>query len=158
TPGWCGTGARRTAIDQEHFAAGLAMPGTKPGRPRGFSLRKKDIEQEKDMAMGFRLLPAGLEEAQFKRVPEGWLFTSIGPWVCGPSRTCLVNDAQKPALAARVRRARCRGVVLMLPIMLLLATALVVAPPLMREPSLKTAPLFGAFAALVTAAITACDY
>jgi hypothetical protein len=135
------------------------MPGTKPGRaPRLFTQEKRDIEQEKDMTMGFRLLPAGLEEAQFKRVPEGWLFTSICPWVFGRSRTYLVNDAQKPALAARVRRARYLRLVLMLPTMLLLATALVMDPTLMREPSLKTALLFGAFVALVTAAITACDY
>ena len=31
--------------------------------------------------MSFHLLPNGLEEAHFKRVPDGWLFTTVSPWI-----------------------------------------------------------------------------
>ena len=54
--------------------------------------------------MSFHLLPNGLEEAQFKRDPEGWLFTTVSPWIFAPHRTYLISDAQQPAIAERIRR------------------------------------------------------
>lgn len=56
--------------------------------------------------MGFRLLPKGTEEAVFKPVPEGWLYKAYNPWVFGLSLTYLVTEAQKPAIAARIRMSR----------------------------------------------------
>jgi len=47
------------------------------------------------------ILGDGMEEVAFKRVPEGWLFTAPAVW---PRRaTYLVSDAQKEALARRLR-------------------------------------------------------
>jgi hypothetical protein len=55
----------------------------------------------------FRLLPVGVEEAYFKPVPEGWVFVASRPWwLFGPRPAFLVTDAQKPAIAARLRRNR----------------------------------------------------
>ena len=56
------------------------------------------------MARGFRLMPPGLEEAYFKRVPQGWVFAAPRPWwLFGSRPTYLLTDAQKAAVAARVR-------------------------------------------------------
>jgi hypothetical protein len=112
--------------------------------------------------MQFRLLPAGLEEAQFKRVPEGWLFTTVNPWVFAPRRTYLVSDAQKPAIAARVRRGRYFRLAVVLPMMVLPALAIIMYPaalvPMVTTFSLTAVLLFGAFTILSAVAITACDH
>jgi hypothetical protein len=108
--------------------------------------------------MQVRLLPAGLEEAQFKQVLEGWLFTTVNPWVFGPRRTYLVSNAQKPAIAARVRRARHLRLLVIVPIMLLMGAALVMNPNLLMAPSVETAIVFAMFMGIVAAAITACDH
>jgi hypothetical protein len=56
------------------------------------------------MTSRFRLMPIGVEEAHFKRVPEGWLFAAPRPWwLFGPRPTYLLTDTEKPALAARIR-------------------------------------------------------
>jgi hypothetical protein len=56
------------------------------------------------MAGGFRLMPHGLEEAYFKRVPQGWVFAAPSPWwLFGARPTYLLTDTQKTAVAARVR-------------------------------------------------------
>lgn len=110
------------------------------------------------MASGFRLLPAGLEEAQFKRVPEGWLFTTANPWVFAPRRTYLVTDAQKPALAARVRRARYARLILMIPMLLLLVAAFVMYPSLLNPHSIATWVAFGVFIIAFTIIITLSDH
>lgn len=56
------------------------------------------------MAGGFRLMPHGLEEAYFKRVPQGWVFAAPRPWwLFGARPTYLLTDTQKAAVAARVR-------------------------------------------------------
>ena len=56
------------------------------------------------MAISFRLLPVGVEEQYFRRLPEGWLFAGSRPlWLLGPRPTYRVTDAQKPAIAARLR-------------------------------------------------------
>jgi hypothetical protein len=44
------------------------------------------------------------EEALFRRVPEGWVFTTQGLWPVGGGSTYLVNDAQKAELLARLER------------------------------------------------------
>ncbi len=110
------------------------------------------------MASGFRLLPAGLEEAQFKRVPEGWLFTTASPWVFAPRRTYLATDAQKPALAAAVRRGRYARLIVLLPMMLLLVVCFVAFPSLLNPRSLTTWLALGAFIVVFTAIITLSDY
>jgi hypothetical protein len=110
------------------------------------------------MAIRFRLLPAGVEEAQFKRVPEGWLFTTANPWVFGPRRTYLVNDAQKPALAARVRRSRYIRLILLVPIALLLAAAFIMFPSSLNVRSVQAWLVWGAFVVLITIAISVSDY
>jgi hypothetical protein len=110
------------------------------------------------MATGFRLLPAGLEEAQFKRVPEGWLFTTASPWVFAPRRTYLVSEAQKPAIAARVRRGRVIRLILLVPMLLLLAAAFVMVPSLLNFRSVEIWLVLGAFVVVLTTAITVSDY
>jgi hypothetical protein len=52
---------------------------------------------------GFRLLPRGIEENHFKAAPEGWLVAVRRPF--GSHWNHLVSDAQKPAIAARLRLA-----------------------------------------------------
>jgi hypothetical protein len=56
----------------------------------------------------------GVEEGQFERVPEGWIFVSWNPWIVGPRWSYLVSEAQKPAIAARIRQWRLIRMVLLL--------------------------------------------
>jgi hypothetical protein len=95
------------------------------------------------MANRFRSLRAALEEAQFKRVPEGWLFTTASPLVFAPPRTYLVSDAQKPAIAARVRRSRHIRLILLV-LMLLLTAAFIAFPPLLNPRSVEAWLIWGA--------------
>jgi MFS family permease len=46
----------------------------------------------------------GMEQALFKPVPEGYVYRAPNPWLLGPARYYLVNDAQKIELAAHHRR------------------------------------------------------
>jgi hypothetical protein len=111
--------------------------------------------------MSFHLLPNGLEEAQFKRVPEGWLFTTVSPWIFAPRRTYLVSDAQKPALAKRVRRGRYLRLVVILALMALMAVGIIMNPAVLmmaKTFSLTGAIVFASFVVLTVAAITLCDY
>jgi len=111
--------------------------------------------------MPFRLLPAGLEEAQFKRIPEGWLFTTVNPWLFAPRRTYVVSDAQKPAIAARVRRARYLRLAVVLLMMALMVAAIVMNHALftlLKTSSPMGAFIIGAFGLLTGAAIVACDH
>jgi hypothetical protein len=111
------------------------------------------------MTTAFRLMPAGVEEAQFKRVPEGWLFTVANPWIVAPRRTYLVNDAQKPAIAARVRLSRYVRLMVMLPTVLLMVAVFVADPTLLLNSlSVKAFMVFGAFVVLMAVAMTAADY
>ncbi len=41
------------------------------------------------------LVPKGVEEALFKRVVDGWIFSAPNPWTFGRRHSYLVNDAQK---------------------------------------------------------------
>jgi len=111
--------------------------------------------------MSFHLLPNGLEEAQFKRVPEGWLFSTVSPWIFAPRRTYLISDAQKPAIAERVRRARYLRFVVILLLMALMSIGIIMNPAvlmLVKTFSLTGAIIFAAFVVLTVAAITVCDY
>jgi hypothetical protein len=111
--------------------------------------------------MPFRLLPEGLEEAQFKRIPEGWLFATISPWIFAPRRTYLVSDAQKPAIAARIRCARYLRLAVTLAMMILMVAVIVMNPTLtaiLKTPSLTHALSIGAFGVLIVAVIMACDH
>jgi hypothetical protein len=111
--------------------------------------------------MSFHLLPNGLEEAQFKRVPEGWLFSTVSPWIFAPRRTYLVSDAQKSALAERVRRGRYLRLVVILLLMALMAVGITMSPAvlmLVKTFSLTGAIVFASFVVLTVAAITVSDY
>jgi hypothetical protein len=111
--------------------------------------------------MSFHFLPNGLEEAHFKRVPEGWLFTTVSPWIFAPHRTYLVSDAQKPAIAGRVRRGRYLRFAVILLLMGLMAVGIIMNPAvlaLVKTFSLTGAIVFASFVVLTVAAITACDY
>ena len=108
--------------------------------------------------MAIRLLPAGIEEVPFKRVPEGWLFTTANPWVYAPRRTYLVSDAQKPAIAARVRRgAYIRLILLVLTLMPWFA-AWTMVPSLLNFRSVVTWLIWGGFAVVSTIALTLVDH
>ena len=105
-----------------------------------------------------RLLPAGIEEGQFKRELDGWLFTTANPWVFGRRWTYLITDAQKPALAARVRRARYVRLLVMLVTMALLMTVLMSVPSLLRPPGIGIALVLVGFVVVVTGMIFVGDY
>jgi hypothetical protein len=110
------------------------------------------------MAIQFRLVPAGVEEAQFKRVANGWLFTTANPWVFGPRRTYLVTDAQKTVVAERVRRSRYIRLILLVTISLLLALMFVMIPSSLNFRSVEAWLVSGALVALITGAIALSDY
>jgi hypothetical protein len=105
-----------------------------------------------------RLLPAGIEEGQFKREPDGWLFTTANPWIFGRRWTYLITDAQKPALAARVRRARYVRLLVMLVTMALLAAVLMMTPSLLGPPGIGIALVLAGFVVAVTGLIFVGDY
>ena len=46
----------------------------------------------------------GLEEAAFKQVSNGYVFTSCCPWLIGPRRRYLVNESQKAEIAECIRQ------------------------------------------------------
>jgi hypothetical protein len=109
------------------------------------------------MRKGFQLLPTGIEEGRFKRVPEGWLFTASNPWIIGPRRTYLVSDAQKTAIATRVRRAAYVRLIVIVPMMFLVAAALVLYPSLKNPTSLEEWTVLGALVVAMGVAVIACD-
>jgi hypothetical protein len=110
------------------------------------------------MTTAVRLMPAGVEEAQFKRVTDGWLFTVANPWIIAPRVTYLVSDAQKPAIVERLRRARYVRPTVMLATMLPIGVALFMDPTLLDSFSVKTCMVYGAFVMVVLSAILAADY
>lgn len=85
------------------------------------------------MASGFQLLPAGLEEGQFQRLPEGdWLFATANPWFFGSRRIYLLTETQKPAIAERVRRGVYIRLLLLIPFLLILVAAFLAYPTLLE--------------------------
>jgi hypothetical protein len=111
--------------------------------------------------MSFHLMPKGLEECQFKRVPEGWLFTTVSPWIFAPYRVYLVSDAQKPAIAERVRRGRYLRLAVILALMAFIAIGIVMNPAittLVKTFSLTSAIIFALYVVVTVAVITASDY
>jgi len=110
------------------------------------------------MARTFRLLPAGIEEAQFKKVPEGWLFTTVNPWFFAPRRTYLATDAQKAPIVARVRRARYIRLMLLVPALAPLAAAFVMVPSSADIHSLTTWLILGAFTVVLLVAMAVSEH
>jgi hypothetical protein len=83
------------------------------------------------MTSGFRLLPAGLEEGQFRRLPEGgWLFATANPWFFGSRRIYLLTETQKPVFAERVRRGVYIRLLLLIPFLLISVIAFLEYPTL----------------------------
>jgi len=91
------------------------------------------------------LVPKGVEEALFKRVGDGWIFSAPNPWTFGRRHSYLVNDAQKAALGMRVRRGRYRRILALIPMFCLPLAAFLLAPSLLRAPSITTWALFALF-------------
>jgi hypothetical protein len=70
------------------------------------------------LASRFRLLPLGVEGQYFKQVPEGCLFGAPRPWLAfGRRPTYLATDAQKAALADRIRMSRYVRMLLAIPLL-----------------------------------------
>jgi hypothetical protein len=104
------------------------------------------------------LLPAGVEEAQFKRQPDGWLFTIASPWVFGPRQTYVITDAQKPELAARVRRARYVRLLIMFGGTCLVMAVSIMMPWLLKSPGIGSALVLAGLVIAVTGLIIVGDY
>ncbi len=101
---------------------------------------------------------AGLEEARFKRDGDGWLFTTVNPWIVGPRRTYRVNDEQKAALVVRVRRAKWVMLAMILPLLALLVFVFVQAPWLARPETVSAWLILGALTLAFAGFIIATEY
>jgi hypothetical protein len=108
--------------------------------------------------MRFRLLPTGLEEVMFKQIPEGWLFTTVSPWLFARRRTYIVSDAQKPAIAKRVRRGRYIRVILSLLFAPLTVLAIIEDPSLMNTHAPRAWVMFGLLSLAFVVLISVSDY
>ncbi len=92
------------------------------------------------IAIPFGFLPAGIEEQYFRRLPEGWLLAGPRPlWLMGPRPTYLVSDAQKPAIAQRLRRNRYLRLLWALLVAAIVLITMRAAPGLLNRDSI---PLF----------------
>lgn len=79
---------------------------------------KRHISMATKLVSRFRLLPLGVERQYFKQVPEGWLFGAPRPWLAfGRRPTYLATDAQKVALANRIRMSRYVRLLLAIPLL-----------------------------------------
>jgi hypothetical protein len=101
------------------------------------------------------LIPAGVEEALFKPTAEGWIFSAPNPWTFAPRRSYLVDDAQKAALALRVRRGRYFRLLALIPMLALPLVAFLLFPSILRTPLWLPLALF---VVVCTVAINLCDY
>jgi hypothetical protein len=108
--------------------------------------------------MKIRLVPNGVEEARFKRIPDGWLFTTPNPWVFGPRLTFVVNAKQKPAIAAGVRRSRYLNMILMLATVPLQLAVFLVAPSLTDSRSSAAWLAIGGFVVVFTIVTRTCEH
>jgi hypothetical protein len=104
------------------------------------------------------LVPKGVEEALFKRVGDGWIFSAPNPWTFGRRHSYLVNDAQKAELAMRVRRGRYFRLLAIIPMFGLPLATFLLAPSLLRAPSITTWVLFALFVVVASVAMNLCDY
>jgi hypothetical protein len=104
------------------------------------------------------LVPKGVEEALFKRVGDGWIFSAPNPWTFGRRHSYLVDDAQKAELAMRVRRGRYFRLLAIIPMFGLPLATFLLAPSLLRAPSITTWVLFALFVAVASVAMNLCDY
>jgi hypothetical protein len=72
----------------------------------------------------------GLEETAFKRIDGGYIFQSRNPWLFGPSHHYVVTEAQKNAIAGRIRdtlrevKPMAFGALVIMPILIFGGTAL----------------------------------
>jgi hypothetical protein len=110
------------------------------------------------MAFGFQLLPTGLEEGHFQEVPEGWLFTSPSPWVFASRRTYLLTEAQKPAIAARVRRGLYLRLLWLIPLLPILVAVVLYYPAIMNFNSAASWGGFLAIGVCITVIYSLSDY
>jgi hypothetical protein len=105
------------------------------------------------------LVPTGVEEALFKRVADGWIFSAPNPWTFARRRTFLVNDEQKKTdLAVQVRRGRYFRLLALIPMFALPAATFILVPSLLRPPSIVTWLLLALFVLLGTVTMNLCDY
>ena len=108
--------------------------------------------------MSFDFLPAGIEDAQFKRTPDGWVYTTLSPWIFAPRRSYLVSDEVKPALAARVRRGQYLQMLTILPIILLLGVLFGIYPQILKQALAVQLLAFAAFVVAIVATIALTNY
>jgi len=59
-------------------------------------------------------------EVAFKRTDGGWIFKAPSPWLVGPAPHYIVNDAQKAAIARRLRRNKAINVAVIVILFLIL--------------------------------------
>ena len=104
------------------------------------------------------LVPKGVEEALFKRVGDGWIFSAPNPWTFGRRHSYLVDDAQKADLGMQVRRGRYFRILALMPMFVLPLATFLLAPSLLRAPSITTWVLFALFVVLASVAMNLCDY
>ena len=104
------------------------------------------------------LVPKGVEEALFKRAGAGWIFSAPNPWTFGRRHSYVVNDAQKAELGMRVRRGRYFRILALIPMFALPLATFLLAPSLLRAPSITTWVVFALFVVVASVAINLCDY
>jgi len=62
----------------------------------------------------------GFIEAAFKRTDGGWIYKAPSPWLVGPAPHYIVNDAQKAAIARRLRINKATNVTVIVIVLLIL--------------------------------------
>jgi hypothetical protein len=74
--------------------------------PGGLYMRLTNQQTDRKENAVIKLLDGmydGLEEAPFKPIDGGYVFTSRNPWCFGPSHNYLVDETQKVAIASCIR-------------------------------------------------------
>jgi hypothetical protein len=83
-----------------------------------------------------------MDELSFKRVPEGWIFRAPNPWLFGPGRHYLIDQAQKSELSTQLRQMyRVFDRALIIIVAVLVAITLPVAPLINEHPVIILAGL-----------------
>jgi hypothetical protein len=104
------------------------------------------------------LVPTGVEEALFKRVAGGWIFSAPNPWTFARRRGFLVNDAQKADLAVQIQRGRYFRLWALIPMLALPVATILLVPSLLRPPSINTWLLLALFFLVTAVVMNLCDY